>query len=237
MTGIRKLLAIAERARLLVLLTLVITVAQAQDDTGEAPFLPIPEGIPVTIVDGFGSPEDPTEIAQEIRSSLANLSSNSALTSPSFEARIIGITSAPAVAGATAEPDANSAHSASLSPKTATISVVVENIETNHGTVNIGLCDKGLSRDACPYDKEVRASAGFVETTFENILPGNYAIVAYHDENENGQFDRLLGLPREPYALSGRAAKKMVPSFNDAALPIVEGYSAVVIRLKRLGRD
>jgi uncharacterized protein (DUF2141 family) len=80
----------------------------------------------------------------------------------------------------------------------------------------------------------VQAAAGFVEVTFESIPPGNYAVVAYHDLNGNGQFDRFLGLPREPYALSGRAATEMVPSFNDAALPIRTGENAVVIRLKRL---
>ena len=45
----------------------------------------------------------------------------------------------------------------------------------------------------------------------------------------------MLGIPREPYALSGRAADKMVPTFADAALPIKTGENAVIIRLKRLG--
>jgi uncharacterized protein (DUF2141 family) len=124
---------------------------------------------------------------------------------------------------------------ATTSPTTAAISVIVENVETSDGTVNIGLCDKGLSRETCPYDKAVRASAGFVEATFESIPPGSYAVVAYHDVNGNGQFDRVLGIPREPYALSGQAAKKMVPSFRDAVLPMHTGENAVVIRLKRLG--
>jgi len=121
------------------------------------------------------------------------------------------------------------------SPTTAAISVIVENVETSDGTVNIGLCDKGLSRETCPYDKAVQASAGFIEATFEDIPPGSYAVVAYHDVNGNGQFDRVLGIPREPYALSGQAAKKMVPSFRDAVLPMHTGENAVVIRLKRLG--
>jgi uncharacterized protein (DUF2141 family) len=45
----------------------------------------------------------------------------------------------------------------------------------------------------------------------------------------------MLGIPREPYALSGPAADKMVPTFADAALPIKSGENAVIIRLKRLG--
>ena len=74
-----------------------------------------------------------------------------------------------------------------------------------------------------------------MEATFESIPPGSYAVVAYHDVNGNGQFDRVLGIPREPYALSGQAAKKMVPTFGDAVLPMHTGENAVVIRLKRLG--
>jgi uncharacterized protein (DUF2141 family) len=223
--------------RLLLLITMLLvgTAAHAQVETGGRRFLPIPNEIPVTLFDGHFEPEDPTEIAHEIRSSVSAVAS--APTEPGLENSTIEPTELKgresALAIASLEQDESSALSATLT--TAAISVIVENVETGEGTVNIGLCDKGLSRDTCPYDKTVRASAGFIEATFENIPPGSYAVVAYHDVNGNGQFDRLLGIPREPYALSGQAAKKMVPSFNDAVLPIQAGENAVVIRLKRLG--
>jgi uncharacterized protein (DUF2141 family) len=120
-------------------------------------------------------------------------------------------------------------------PATTTVTVIVENVETDSGNVNVAICDKDLSREGCPYIREVRAHLGFVETQFKDIPPGNYAVVGYHDVNGNDEFDKMLGIPREPYALSGRAAEKMVPTFADAALPIKSGENAIIIRLKRLG--
>lgn len=201
----------------------VITGARAQDP---GVFLPVPQEIPLRLLDGLPGPGDPIEIAHAIRGSVTG-STSAALADSGFDSNpaAVPISIAPELSEEIALP--------SLSA-TATISVVVENVKTDTGTVNIGLCDKGLSRETCPFDKEVRASAGFVEATFDNIPPGTYAVVAYHDANGNGQFDRILGVPREPYALSGEAGQKMVPSFKDAALPIRTGENAVIIRLRRL---
>jgi len=120
-------------------------------------------------------------------------------------------------------------------PKTSRVTVIVENVESNRGVIRVAVCDKGLSREGCPYSHEIPAHAGFVETEFDDIPPGTYAVVGYHDVNANNEFDKLFGMPREPYALSSKAANMLVPSFADAALPINAGNNAVIIRLKRLG--
>jgi uncharacterized protein (DUF2141 family) len=120
-------------------------------------------------------------------------------------------------------------------PQGSTITVIVENVENNEGVVNVAVCDKGLSREGCPYDKAIQAAPGFVETKFEGIAPGTYAVVGYHDVNGNDVFDKFLGVPREPYALSSHAAESLVPTFADAALQIKEGENVVIIRLKRFG--
>jgi len=116
-----------------------------------------------------------------------------------------------------------------------TVTVIVENVETDTGSVNVAVCDKDLSREGCPYVRQVPAALGFVETQFQDIPPGTYAIVGYHDVNGNDIFDKTFGMPREPYALSSKAADKLVPTFTDAALPITSGENAIIIRLKRLG--
>jgi uncharacterized protein (DUF2141 family) len=101
--------------------------------------------------------------------------------------------------------------------------------------VNVALCDSGLSEEGCPYSTSVPAAAGFVETMIDNISPGTYAVVGYHDVNGNNEFDKFLGMPREPYALSSTAAESLVPTFSDAALSIHEGDNVVIIRLKTFG--
>jgi uncharacterized protein (DUF2141 family) len=119
-------------------------------------------------------------------------------------------------------------------PSGTIVHIIVENVESSSGRVNVAVCDTSLSEDGCPYHTSVPASAGFVEAEL-NVPPGRYAVVGYHDVNNNDQFDKFLGVPREPYALSGRAAESLVPDFNDAALKINQGANYVIIRMKRLG--
>lgn len=132
-------------------------------------------------------------------------------------------------------PVAVEAPPAAATPSPTTVTVIVENVESSAGNVNVALCNTALSHEGCPYVHEVPAQQGFVETEFEDIPPGSYAIVGYHDVNGNDQFDKMLGIPREPYALSGSASEMLVPTFTDAELPIKSGENAVIIRLKRLG--
>jgi uncharacterized protein (DUF2141 family) len=120
-------------------------------------------------------------------------------------------------------------------PDTAIVHIIVENVESNSGTVNVAVCDTGLSEDGCPYHTSVPASQGFVEAVIDNVPPGAYAVVGYHDVNNNERFDKFLAMPREPYALSGKAAEVLVPDFEDAQLSINSGENFVIIRMKRLG--
>jgi uncharacterized protein (DUF2141 family) len=118
-----------------------------------------------------------------------------------------------------------------------TVHVIVENVESDAGVVNVAVCNTDLSREGCPYDTQVPASVGFVETQFDDIPPGRYAVVGYHDENGNEVFDKFLGMPREPYALSNTAGEKLVPTFEDAALTIKEGDNFIIVRLQRFGSE
>ncbi len=115
------------------------------------------------------------------------------------------------------------------------VRVIVENVESNNGVVNVAVCDTDFSPEGCPYQAAVPASQGFVEALFQDVPPGAYAVVGYHDVNNNDEFDKFLGVPREPYALSGDAAKALVPEFQDAVLDINQGENYVIIRMKRLG--
>ena len=118
-----------------------------------------------------------------------------------------------------------------------TVLVTVENVESSKGDVSVALCDKGLSKDGCPFGTGRTAATGTMEFVFENIPPGNYAVVAFHDLNSNREFDQILGVPREPYALSKDAANKMIPTFKDAARAIGEGETRVTIKMQRfMGR-
>jgi uncharacterized protein (DUF2141 family) len=129
-------------------------------------------------------------------------------------------------------PDSPQAPEVEASPETASVHVIAENIETDGGEIWLALCDTSLSVEGCPYKKSVTATIGFVEVTFDDIPPGAYAVVGYHDDNGNGEFDSLLGVPREPYALSGAAGDMLVPTFEDAIVPIKAGPNDVIIQMR-----
>lgn len=128
--------------------------------------------------------------------------------------------------------------------------VTVEGIRSAHGTVLIGLYDSPES-----FEKAVDASGkggGFLSdpdrfgavalranaamksaVVFANLEPGRYAAVAFHDENGNGKLDQnFLGVPAEPYGFSNNVEGFFgPPSFDDAAMALGDGDSAIRIAL------
>lgn len=60
--------------------------------------------------------------------------------------------------------------------------------------------------------------------TVKDLPPGDYAVVVFHDVNENGKMDKnILGIPTEDYGFSNNATGKMgPPSFELAKLTLTE---------------
>ncbi len=73
------------------------------------------------------------------------------------------------------------------------------------------------------YAFNLPARVGNIQVVFKDLPPGDYALTAYHDENDNGEIDRnALGIPTEGYAFSNDAMGFMgPPSFKDAAVTLV----------------
>jgi uncharacterized protein (DUF2141 family) len=56
------------------------------------------------------------------------------------------------------------------------------------------------------------------EWTVEGLSAGEYALIAYHDTNGNGEIDfRLLGMPKEPVGVSNNARGAFGPPRFEAA--------------------
>lgn len=112
-----------------------------------------------------------------------------------------------------------------------TVTVIVENVETDEGVVKVALCNKGLSEDGCQSFSRVQASPGKVTAIFENVPPGMWAIAAFHDRNQSGDMDSTFGIPKEPYALSNNATDHMIPTLKDAQIKIAAGPNEVRVKL------
>jgi uncharacterized protein (DUF2141 family) len=116
----------------------------------------------------------------------------------------------------------------------APIEVRLSGVNNTDGKVVVAVCDKASFLKKCAY--QVSSVPGKEQTTLRlpDIPSGMWAVVAYHDENNNEKFDRnLLGMPSEQYGFSRNAASRFgPPSFNDVAIPVGDAPVMVEIRLR-----
>jgi len=69
--------------------------------------------------------------------------------------------------------------------------------------------------------QKAKAEAGTVTVTFDDVPPGRYAVLAYHDENDNGRLDLRFGMfPTEGYGLSNNPKVMGPPSYEDSAFAV-----------------
>jgi uncharacterized protein (DUF2141 family) len=118
---------------------------------------------------------------------------------------------------------ASQAASAQTAP-TATVIITVHGVEVGKGVVSVGICDTGLGGDHCPVGGKQESTAETLEFVFQNIPAGSYAFGGHQDLNKNGERDEnFLGMPKEPVALSNNALEKMIPTFADAQVAVLQG--------------
>ena len=85
-----------------------------------------------------------------------------------------------------------------------TITVTIENITNNNGQVLLSLhTEDTFMKGPGIQSIESKITDGKISLTFENVKPGTYAIMAFHDENENKRMDfEDNGMPKESYGMS-----------------------------------
>lgn len=112
--------------------------------------------------------------------------------------------------------------------------VTLQGVEHARGQLSVGVYaePKTFRKERLAYvTKKVPAAAGEVTVVFDALPPGRYAVMAYHDENGNGELDRRLGMfPTEGYALSNNPKVMGPPGFDDSAFEV--GAQAVHIDLQ-----
>ena len=121
----------------------------------------------------------------------------------------------------------------SLPATAATIDVHVTNTAGGKGNVNVAVCDRERFLKQCAYTGSVPARDGETVVTIKGVPAGTWAVLAYQDENSNGELDRnLIGIPRENYGFSRDARGRFgPPSFEDAAMPIRDEAATATVRL------
>jgi uncharacterized protein (DUF2141 family) len=122
------------------------------------------------------------------------------------------------------------------SPSSVTLTVHIVNARNANGMVRVALFHsaEGFPGDA---SKALRTQPAKIDpqtlsakAVFSGIPQGTYAVMVFHDENNNGKLDKnMLGIPKEGYGASNSAAKKMhAPAFDEAKFSLTSDQSVEV---------
>jgi len=123
----------------------------------------------------------------------------------------------------------------------ANLEVAVQKVSGSNGKIKLMLFDReeGFRKEekarqvqALPLVAAAGATTSAINTVFRELPPGRYAVVVYHDENNDGQLNRRFGMfPTEGYGLSTNKKPSGPPKFKDAAFDVLEGENRIVIDL------
>ncbi|MGN7513752.1 MAG: DUF2141 domain-containing protein [Allomuricauda sp.] len=102
------------------------------------------------------------------------------------------------------------------------ITITIDNITSNEGKVLAGLhTEDTFMKGQGLQNLQSSIKGGKVTLTFTNVSPGNYAIMAMHDANENNRMDyQANGIPLENYGMSGNDMAMGPPTFNSAKFTV-----------------
>ena len=115
---------------------------------------------------------------------------------------------------------------------TVSITVTVDNVANNNGVVAMALHSENTFMKAAPLQaKNSKIEDNKITITFENVKPGEYAVLGNHDANNNGKMDfRENGMPLEAYGASNNVMNFGPPSFADAKFNVADKDLEINIR-------
>jgi uncharacterized protein (DUF2141 family) len=115
------------------------------------------------------------------------------------------------------------------------LTVRVTGVRGGEGSVNVGLW---RGPDGFPDDARTMKSASTrardqaVEVTFRGLDAGRYAVIAYHDEDGDGELDRFFGMmPTEGWGISNDPDVAGPPEFDPAAFELPAAAPVIEIPL------
>jgi uncharacterized protein (DUF2141 family) len=126
-----------------------------------------------------------------------------------------------------------SAPAAYASPVPVNVTVRLLDVASGKGQLLVSLCDKANFMRRCAKSARAVAKRGSAFVTFRGVQPGRYAVMAIHDENNDGRLGRTsIGIPSEGWGFS-RDAKGNAgpPAFEQAAVNVSPAGAVVNIHL------
>ena len=111
------------------------------------------------------------------------------------------------------------------------ITATVVNVVSSEGKVGFALYNKDSFMKQPIQAKEAKIVKGKSTVVFENVPKGEYAILCYHDENNNDRMDfQPNGMPLESYGASNNVMNFGPPRFDDAKFLVSDKKVSLEIR-------
>ena len=111
------------------------------------------------------------------------------------------------------------------------ITATVVNVLTSEGKVGFALYNKDNFMKQPILAKEAKIVDGKSKVVFENVLAGEYAILCYHDKNNNDKMDfQPNGMPLESYGASNNVMNFGPPRFDDAKFKVSDKKVSLEIK-------
>lgn len=113
-----------------------------------------------------------------------------------------------------------------------TITVTIDNVTNDHGKVLMSLhTSETFMKGKGIQDAESAIKDGKITIIFKDVLPGDYAILALHDENGNERMDfQDNGMPKESFGMSNNVMLMGPPQYEDAKFKVEDKDLELKIR-------
>ncbi|QVY66747.1 DUF2141 domain-containing protein [Polaribacter sp. Q13] len=112
-----------------------------------------------------------------------------------------------------------------------TITATVVNVTSDAGKVGFALYNKTNFRMKPLQSVTSKITEGKSTITFTNVEAGEYAIICYHDKNDNDKMDFMPnGMPLENYGASNNNMSFGPPKFEDAKFRVIDKNVSLEIK-------
>lgn len=116
--------------------------------------------------------------------------------------------------------------------ETVNLEVTIDNIKNDNGVILLALHNKDTFMKLKPVKSlQAKIIDGHIKATFAGVAKGEYAVLAIHDENENGTMDfNTNGMPKESYGASNNDMSFGPPVWLDSKFIVGEENQSIAIR-------
>lgn len=117
-------------------------------------------------------------------------------------------------------------------PTATTVTVTISNIPGDEGKAVISLFNEESFMKAPPVKTgSAEIQEGKASFVFEDITPGEYGVISFHDKNDNNQIDmQANGMPTEAYGVSNNPMSFGPPQWSEAKFEVREEPVKLEIR-------